>query len=365
MSDEREKLPSASSMARYAICPGSYLLEATIDEMKSSEDAAIGNRIHAKLAGERIDLSDDEEELKKKILDQELKFLDDCGWNSCEMVIRERRLWFTGFDFKKEWSGKPDVVYIREKEAIIIDYKTGRGDVEVAVGNLQLRALAVLVHLNFDITKCTVAIIQPLVQSKPSFCVYEKDDLLKAHQQICEIVERIKLPDQPRVPSVDGCKYCKAKGVHCEESREMSIQLPMTNLPDKITPEAVASTLTSAKLGEFLQRAAMAEGIIEACKEEAKRRLSDGDTVPGWKLRPGSIRETITDPDTVFQRFIAAGGTAPLFMSAVNIASGKLKDAFKLATGLKGKELEELIQVSIEGCTETKQTSPVLVKNKE
>lgn len=362
--DERDNLPSASSMARYAACPGSFLLEQSIEEPEQSTDAALGHRVHAALAGEAIELTTEERDLVERIKVQEtnlrynLDLLD-------PRVIREKRFWFTGFDFRKEWSGKPDVVFVKGDRALIIDYKTGRGEVEDASSNLQLRALAVLVNNSFDLRYITVAIIQPLVSANPSVCSYTKDDIMRAHDQVCALMERIKLEYQPRNPTPEGCKYCKARGVYCPESRQISIQSPMENLPEKITPDAIASTLTSQKLGEFLERAAMAESIIEACKEEAKRRLADGDIVPGWKLKPGSVRDTITKPEIVFGRFLAAGGTQEQFMPAVSVAKSKFKDALKEATGKKGKELDEQLVEILDDCVETKQTAPSLVKSKE
>ena len=53
MSDERKNLPSASSMERYMLCPGSWAAEKGQPEQASS-DADSGNRIHAALAGEAV-----------------------------------------------------------------------------------------------------------------------------------------------------------------------------------------------------------------------------------------------------------------------------------------------------------------------
>ena len=78
MSDERNGLPSASSMERYQLCPGSYMAERGLPEA-TSEDAEAGNRIHAVLAGETVTppLTDDEE-----------RTMESCR-NQCEELIQK------------------------------------------------------------------------------------------------------------------------------------------------------------------------------------------------------------------------------------------------------------------------------------
>ena len=63
MSDERNSKPSASSMERYALCPGSWAAEQGIPD-QTSEDATTGNRIHAWLAGETVEPPLTADELK-------------------------------------------------------------------------------------------------------------------------------------------------------------------------------------------------------------------------------------------------------------------------------------------------------------
>lgn len=364
MTDEREKLPSASSLVRYYACPGSFLLEANIPDVKKSDDAATGDRIHAALAGETVHLSHEEEKVFNLCRKIELELLERLNIPDDSRVLREQRLWYTSEDWEKLWSGKPDAIYFDRPRALIIDYKTGRGEVEDPSSNLQLRALAVLLRHVYGVQEISVAIIQPYATMKPEVCTYTEEDLQKAHDEICSVMNRVKQPNQPIVPTVEGCKYCKAKGVHCPHSREAAIAPPMSDMPANITPDAIAATLTSQKLGDFLKRAAMAESIIEACKEEAKRRLSDGDTIPGWTLKPGAVRQKICKPEEVFARFVKAGGNQDLFMSTVTISNGSLKESLKLTTGASGQDLEYQFAELIEGCVETSTSSPSLVKAK-
>lgn len=357
MNNERKGLPSASSMERYMLCPGSFAAEQGQPD-EASEDAESGNRIHAVLAGETVTppLTDDDERTILACQAQANALLDAIVPHRDELIL-ERRYWRAN-----RWSGKPDVVAIDtlQAHALVLDYKTGRGDVKSADGNMQLRALAVLVSMEHGLDKVTVAIVQPLA-GESSVCVYNAEGLRKARIEISDILTAIHQPNAPRRPSAKACKYCKAKAV-CPEAREASVALPLANVPEGATASAIAATLTGETLAEFLHRAEFASKVIDACRDEAKQRLEAGEVVPGWTLKPGSVRESITDPATVFGRFIAAGGTQEAFMPCVSVTKTKLKDAVKAVTGAKGKALDAQIETMLDGCTEAKASAPSLAK---
>jgi hypothetical protein len=367
MNDERLGLPSASSASRYAACLGSWQLEKQIAEGPATNDATIGNRIHAALAKDHVkDLTEDEMEivLRCSAQEEDLVKVTFAGSEEEPNVFREKRLWSIDENGKKLWSGKPDVIYINGPVGLIIDYKTGRGAVENAAENLQLRCLVALLDENFGFTfeKITVAIIQPLA-GPPSVAVYESADIRNAIAESAALMDDIQKLGQPRTPSESACRYCKGKP-YCAEARELAVAGPLTNTPDGITPDAIAATLTNQTLAAFLDRAAQAEAVIEACRTEARRRLAEGEMVEGWTLKEGAVRETIKDTETVYLRFIESGGTYEDIMPAITINKTKLKDALKVATETKGKELDAKLTALLDGCIESKASQPTLTRIK-
>jgi len=97
-SDERRGLPSASSWQRYEQCPGSWRLEQKAKELDQlacgpTQWTERGTRIHAWLAGEPVELSDEEREsaefLKERAEGQIKRIFGD------QPVTRlvEKRLW--------------------------------------------------------------------------------------------------------------------------------------------------------------------------------------------------------------------------------------------------------------------------------
>lgn len=361
MSDERKGLPSASSAQRYALCPGSFMLEHSVQEPDTTgADAQIGNRIHGFLAGDEVTLDETEQHVADFCRIQEIDLVKTVfPFQEGLYITRERRFWAFDDDFQKSWSGKPDVVYHDSTRALVIDYKTGRGAVEPAVGNLQLRALAVLVNNSFgSFSEITVAIIQPLA-GEPTTCTYGAGDLVRAGIEINRLMSDIRKPGQPRNPSADACKYCRAKGI-CPEA-----QAEVNKLPTLVPRDGLEIVMTHEQIAEFLAKAPLAEAVIESVRGKARRMLEAGHAIPGWKLKPGSVRETIIQPETVFGRFVEAGGTQAQFVGAISITKTKLREAVKVATGRKGKELDAAVEAILDGCTESKQTAPSLVAEKE
>jgi hypothetical protein len=359
MSDERRNLPSASSVHRYALCPGSFLLEQQFGEDKGGQDAVIGNRIHAVLAGETQELTDDEERTAERCRELEGQVLGAVFDGMVPNEIREERLWAYDDDLNRSWSGKPDVIYHAGNRALVIDYKTGRGDVEHATGNLQLRALAVLTHEHYGATDITVAIIQPFASPPLTTCRYQAGDLTQAATDVHALMNLVIVPDQPRVPSASSCRYCKAKAV-CPEARAL-----VETLPQQVSRDGREMVVTPERIAEFLEKLPAVEAVMEAVRAKARRLLeADPASIPGWRLKPGACREVITDPNTVFARFLAAGGTQDQFMPCVTLAKTKLKDALRAGTGKKGKGLDEAMDTLLADCTEAKPSAPSLERVK-
>ena len=366
--DERGNLPSASAASRYAACLGSFDLERQVAEVESTTDAAIGNRIHAALAFEPVsNLTTDETWIIDRCREQEAELVANTFGGYETNCFREKRLWSLDADGNRLWSGKPDVIYTAEVDGnqwgLIIDYKSGRGAVEDASQNLQLRCLVALLDESWGFTmdRITVAIIQPLA-GYPSVSSYQHQDIHDAIVESSELMSSVKKRGQPRTPSESACKYCKGKP-YCSEARELAVAPPLTDAPAGITPDAIASTLTNQTLAAFLDRAAQAEAVIEACRAEARRRLGEGDAIDGWTLKDGSVRESITDSEKVASRFLELG-TYEQLSPAITLNKTKLKEALKVATGFKGQQLTAKLDALLDGCTESKAGQPTLTKIK-
>jgi hypothetical protein len=96
--DERQGQPSASSFARYQLCPGSFGLEQEARRLNQlahmeSKDSDRGTRIHAWLAGEPAELTPEEltvaQGLKDRANEQIRRVFQEAPYNE----LKEKRIW--------------------------------------------------------------------------------------------------------------------------------------------------------------------------------------------------------------------------------------------------------------------------------
>lgn len=281
VNDERGGLPSASGLERIALCPGSWQLERQCPREESSEAADSGSRIHAFLAHEAVDLSQDELDVAIKCMRQANDLI------GAGEELREQRLWYSDKFGRRLFSGQADVLVISGNTALVIDYKTGRGEVSASAANFQLRGLAVLVKHNYpDVEVVSVAIIQPLASSVPVVCEYGPEELDLAKLQILNVVGLSEVTDPPLVPSEAACKYCRAKAI-CPALRKTITTPQVADGGDaKAVMAASSAALAPVELGELVaHKVPLARMLCDALEKEAFSRLcQDPESVPGLAL---------------------------------------------------------------------------------
>lgn len=362
----------ASNALADSLCPGRHLAQRGIPDSTTVYSES-GQKIHAALAaGTRTDggraeldaLSLEERHVYDQCITSRSKLVERLFGNITGRPYteyREQRMWarfkFNGTTY--EHSGQPDWIARCETRALIVDYKTLPGDVEDSPRNMQLRDLAcLLAGTMVPTTEVSVAIIQPLVTMDPEVCTYDKESLQKATRDMFTRVVASNDPKSKRVPGEAQCKYCKAKR-RCVEYQKWAGQ---------ITPPAMVSILSVPMESWSPEQCAYAAGALGPCqkfldelKDMLKARLEkDPQSVPGWFLKPGSVREAISNPSEVFKRFVALGGNTDQFMPAINVMKTKLREAINSVTGAKGKALDTAMAELIKGCVDQTRTAPSL-----
>jgi hypothetical protein len=106
--------------------------------------------------------------------------------------------------------------------------------------------------------------------------------------------------------------------------------------------------------------------LLEQIKEFIKTGLEkDPRFCPGWKLKPGNVVETITDPQGVFDRFTKLGGSVEQFLKAIKVGKEKLREQLSAVTGAKGKALDKALKALTDGLVEANRNRPSLKKEVE
>ena len=367
MQDDRDNLPSASGIERLYLCPGSRALEQTVPPEPESKDAASGTRIHAALA----EFANRNREPEPGTLEErEIETFEMCAGMYDDLVFRwinpnaptpptmqktEQREWLLNDELNQVFSGQYDVLILDGTRALCLDYKTGHGDQTESIGNLQLRALAVLVAENYNVTEVTVAIIQPWVSMTPQLCTYDLAALTQARTEVLNILFRSEDPNAPRVPGEKQCKFCGARAI-CPEANATVATLAILRT-QQIEP---------VDLLKMLEVVGPAKKVIEALEARAKYLLeADPTSLPGWTLEEGASRRSIRDPRAAFSQ-LSNAVSAEEFAGCCAVKISELEKRFttnmRTRTGLKAGECRNQFEQLLRGIIERKVSASSLAR---
>lgn len=355
MTDKRHGKPSASQFNRLLNCPGSWQAEQHIPAEDGGPDAVTGTLIHDAIARQDIEsLADEHRAVAYECVQIRDEIVRDFGGDPQAgqyFVEIERRIWWR----LKLFSGQCDYVVIDGPRALIVDYKTGHVGAPPAERNLQLAAYALLIAHEYGCDEIHVAIVQPRAFPRKSVSVYRWADIQAAEEAVTKMLHNAMAESPPRNAG-EWCHYCRARAT-CPEAQSVVkhlVSIAETGQLPATTPEEMA---------QLLDRATIAKRIAQTIFDQAKERMIAGEEIPGYRLKPGSKRKTITDPNAVFTRAAERGITQEQFLAAVSVSTGKLKGALR-EQGLKGKAVDEAMEAIIDGLTEITETQPSIEKIK-
>ena len=288
--DDRRGLPSASNWRRYELCAGSFQLECEARRLgqeahKKSEAAASGERIHARLAGQSVELGETEATTAAFLAERAEEQVIRIFGSKDVPHIAEKRLWLD-YDGKKALSGRFDVCYFTEKVALVIDFKAGWREVDAAEQNAQLKVLAVLVGIALpSVEEIVVQIISgPYGVTQAN---YNLEALSQAYREIIATLRAINDPNAGFNPSIAACTYCNANLI-CAATKALVKPLARTQMSALPDGDRAAKLLDEC---ELLERHITA---IRAFYSEQMLALPSYQ-IPGWNMVPGPQRREVLD----------------------------------------------------------------------
>ena len=357
--DERQGLPSASGMQRLFLCPGSWNAERKCPIDEESEDAAMGTMLHACMEqGTPPEDPEDAEavawcrEMEKALCEKHLGMKE--NWTDVQ-TVREVRL----FERDRLFSGKPDMVAVWDRKALVVDYKFGRIPVSPAECNLQLSALAVLVmdgHEAYHTDEVFVCILQPYASRKePAVCRYTRESVEQARAFFRACIEQAQDEHAPLKPSEKACRYCRAQS-SCPAVKLALVQVTSGDLT------AAWEEWSPEKRREAYDLAKLAKRWAASVESKVKADLKAEVEIPGLVLAPGKKAFTITDAAAAFQilnGLFPDGITAAAFTGCCKVG---ITDLDKLVHGVrkaadagaKVAESKNWLRKTLAGCAEVK-----------
>ena len=372
MNDPRKGLPSASSLERLHNCPGSWLASKDMPD-ESSDVAESGTRIHRALeTGDMTGLSADEEQTADMCRTQGDKVLGDWNPDMDGIAYKEQRLGLTRIggvvivtdDTRSDlvFTGQADLILIDGKRGLVLDYKTGRGEVASAEQNHQLRGLAVMAAWVWRLDSVRVAIVQPWA-GPASVADYDRQAIDQSRFWLLDLQERVKLATPDHLNPGAWCEYCKAKAccpalrsVALEPVEHMALTLPADDATARAALFARAMEMTPQRLAA-LYRGLKLVGWYQAAIEGAMRKRVEDGEITGFRMKPGQMREKINDVGAVWSKCEGLGVKAEDFTGACSVTKDALKTLLRDATGAKGKALDATIKDVLQGATESKETA--------
>lgn len=307
--------PSAAK--RWMTCPGSVAAIAACPvEDTPSEAAAEGTAAHALaeiLLRERIELKGrgdllrewaaeygekyDANELKAGVMPYVDKVSDaweELGGRKSARLLLELRVFVIDGVY-----GTADAVVISDKGVLhVLDLKFGRGVRVEAEDNPQLRcyALGALqdAELEQDIHEVRMTIVQPRHKDggHTSTVVMTAEELHAWGDELAAAAEATKIEGAPRVPSEGGCLFCPA-APWCPERAAFIAESVGLDASTGLTADPV--DYSPAVLAEAMGHVEAVEGWCKAVRREALRQAGTEEGLPGWHLKPGRTRRSVTE----------------------------------------------------------------------
>lgn len=199
--------------------------------------------------------------------------------------------------------------------AIVVDWKTGRGEREDAGRNLQLIAYAYgAMRLNAAIKRVIVMVAECDHQTI-SVCQWNASQLSAAMVEIAEVIRRAEsATENDANPSEKACQYCLRRN-GCR-ALAATVEQTAAQLPALPPVEQLPADQVGPLLDKYLPLCALVEKFKKGLESRAKDLIAAGETIPGWRLgdHAGSRDWTIPEDQVsaaVTRYFDTKGAIAP------------------------------------------------------
>lgn len=315
----KHALLSASSASRWLNCPKSVRLTEDIPDGESSSFAAEGTLAHAIAEdylreyatgkGRTVEDYVVPERFKGNPLFYDGMYQDVTpyleyvvstfeGKSRVATLDVEARLDFS--KYVPSGFGTGDAVIIDNGTLEICDLKFGKGVLVEAENNPQimlygLGALHAYDYI-FDIRNVKMTIVQPRLDHVASF-VLSADELRDWGNNTVSPIAKLAYNGQGNQKAGDWCRWCKIKAT-CKARAEKQGQTVAMMAEAELTDDQICQILTAS---------AEIKAWLSDIESHTVQRLSDGETLPGWKLVEGRSNRKIKEPEALAEKLLNCG----------------------------------------------------------
>ena len=229
-------------------------------------------------------------------------------------------------DYVPESFGSSDAIIIWGRRMNVYDLKYGRGVRVDAVGNPQMRLYALGALLGpgetYGIETVRATIIQPRLHAVSSETLTDLELRIWANVTVAPAAKKAWAGDGEFVPG-DHCEFCRARA-QCFALLEYTRRIVRTDSEPKL--------MTADDIAAVLPTLSTIEGWAAAVRSRATEILSEGGSVPGWKLVEGrSTRKILREGEA--RQILRQAGFSPENYDKVELRG--ITDLTRLVGGAK------------------------------
>jgi CRISPR/Cas system-associated exonuclease Cas4 (RecB family) len=328
MQDDRAGLGSGSGFARDKHCPANRKMANKARELgqvpPSTPEAESGTKIHAVLAGQSVELTDEEAETAQYLAERASEIVGEFVNGRKYEEGFERRLWiYRGLVPIR--TSKPDlVVTVHEPdgaEILIIDYKTGRTEIDPEIEDTfaQLDEYALTVFLNAaSIVKRIKAVLLPRWQG-PVWKEYTEDELVKIDKELVRALDAGKA-DNPEAKPGWYCRYCPGRLV-CPSARSEI---------DVVEPHGTIVALPKGPEAEpFIDKVKRVKALCEQILRQYHIWITESPGCCGaWQIGEGDKTREIESMEDAYGLLVPTHITHEEFLECCTAFIGKLEKKY-------------------------------------
>jgi len=231
----------------------------------------------------------------------------------------------------------------------ILDWKTGRGEIDDAGENAQIQSyVSLAMHAFPDIKFVETHIVAPRSYPKFSSHTYSREkDLALIDLRIATIVARVEAePKIEATPSEEACRWCGVKA-RCPKLLSIAIRQG-TLLPEPFHVDPTAILIPEMRMKRHILAELLEDWVKQVKAADVDAVITDGVEIPGYELRNRVGNTTVTDMAQAMDIMRREVGLPEVsILNACSMSLDKLSDIHKAEKGGTKKDSRELLETKL------------------
>jgi hypothetical protein len=291
---------SPSAIKYFAACRGWQSRGGT------SDAAEVGTRIHEAVEVRNPSALRDERELSiyEQLVEAEERWLATIFPEHDALILREEAVDIT-LPYECDTFGTSDLVAISGSVALVLDYKTGIGEIDDVEKNWQSKAYSIGVFQKYPEVETIHAVFLIPQRNEELHGIYTREMLPQMEDQLARAIVLAKTvrpkwhigtPAIEELSPNNGCQYC-AFASRCPALDNLAVEVASRYEPELMPEGAIRSTEVDdpETLGRLYVIASIVEKWAEGIKRKSVLSALDGLSPVGFKLRSMGSTRKITD----------------------------------------------------------------------